>query len=326
MRAFLRQPLERLTSLELCAGGGGQALGLEAAGFQHVGLVEIDRHACATLSRNRPHWNVLNQDLNAFDASRYRGIDLLAGGLPCPPFSRAGKQLGEKDNRNLWPAALRCVGVARPKAVMFENVRGILDGSFDEFRSKVSSARELRGYFTEWRLLQASDFGVSQARQRAVFIAIQNALAERWRWPEPLSAAALTVGEALYDLMAAGGWKGVKSWKRQANGIAPTIVGGSHRHGGPDLGPTRARKEWASLGVNGLLIAETAPDPHYRGMPNLTVRMVARLQGFPDDWEFEGGKTASYRQVGNAFPPPVAAAVARRIRDCLTREERRGCP
>src|SRR5579883_1082484 len=103
------------SSLELCAGGGGQALGLEAAGFHHVGLVELDRHACETLRHNRPSWNIIRADIRSFDSTPYRGIDLLAGGLPCPPFSRAGKQLGEDDDRNLWPAALRIIAKVKPK-------------------------------------------------------------------------------------------------------------------------------------------------------------------------------------------------------------------
>jgi DNA (cytosine-5)-methyltransferase 1 len=119
--------------------------------------------------------------------------------------------------------------------------------------------------------------------------------------------------------MAANGWKGAREWARRADDIAPTIVGGSHKHGGPDLGPTRARKAWAALGVDGLGIAEDAPGPDFAGMPRLTVRMVARLQGFPDDWHFVGSKTQSYRQVGNAFPPPFARAVAASLAACLTR-------
>jgi DNA (cytosine-5)-methyltransferase 1 len=124
--------------------------------------------------------------------------------------------------------------------------------------------------------------------------------------------------------MAAGGWKGAKSWKAHANGIAPTIVGGSKKHGGPDLGPTRARKAWAALGVDGLGIANEPPDTWFPmgKMPKLTVRMVARIQGFKDSWEFVGKKTHAYRQVGNAFPPPVAAAVGSRIALALGKAER----
>lgn len=317
LNKMVRLPLRaQLTSLELCAGGGGQALGLEAAGFSHAALVEIDRHAVATLRHNRPQWTVLQADLREFDASKFEGVDLLAGGLPCPPWSRAGKQHGEDDERNLWPAALKIVGQVKPKAVLFENVRGILDAVFEDFRTRFASAPELEGYTTHWKLLNASDFGVPQLRPRVIFVAIRNEYVHNWSWPEALNAPP-TVGEALYDMMRANGWRGAKKWKSIANEIAPTLVGGSLKHGGPDLGPTRARKEWATLGVDGLGLADAPPAKDFVGAPRLTVAMAARLQGFPSDWEFTGGKTASYRQVGNAFPPPVAAAVASRLRDCL---------
>jgi DNA (cytosine-5)-methyltransferase 1 len=316
-------PTSDLTALELCAGAGGQAIGLEAAGFRHLGLVELDTHACQTLRANSDEhglgWNVIHADLNDWQAHEFEGqVDLLAGGLPCPPFSRAGKQLGEDDERNLWPAALRIVGQVKPTAIMFENVRGILDAVFEDFRRSFSSAPELRDYAAGWKMLNASDFGVSQLRPRVVFVAIRKELAGSWEWPKPAEDQPPTVGEKIYDLVAVNGWRQAKRWKARANEIAPTIVGGSHKHGGPDLGPTRARREWAALGVDGLGIANEAPAKDFVGMPRLTVRMVARLQGFPDDWRFLGGKTASYRQIGNAFPPPVAEAVARQIKECLT--------
>jgi DNA (cytosine-5)-methyltransferase 1 len=120
--------------------------------------------------------------------------------------------------------------------------------------------------------------------------------------------------------MAERGWPGALRWTALANGIAPTIVGGSLKHGGPDLGPTRARAEWLRMSVNGLGIADEAPGPDapVDFIPKLTIRMVARLQGFPDDWQFVGKKTAQYRQIGNAFPTPVAAAVGHSIYAALT--------
>ena len=119
--------------------------------------------------------------------------------------------------------------------------------------------------------------------------------------------------------MAAEGWEGAADWARRANEVAPTIVGGSKKHGGPDLGPTRARAAWARLGVNGKTIGETAPAPGFADMPRLTPRMVARLQGFPDDWHFTGRKTQAYKQIGNAFPPPVAMALGAEIREAIIR-------
>jgi DNA (cytosine-5)-methyltransferase 1 len=181
MSNVIRLPLGgHLTSLELCAGGGGQALGLEAAGFSHVALVDTDRHAVATLRHNRPAWTVLQADLRQLDATRFEGVDLLAGGLPCPPWSRAGKQHGENDERNLWPAALKIVGQVKPKAVLFENVRGILDAVFDDFRTRFADAPELEGYTTHWKLLNASEFGVPQLRPRVIFVAIRHEYADNW--------------------------------------------------------------------------------------------------------------------------------------------------
>ena len=117
--------------------------------------------------------------------------------------------------------------------------------------------------------------------------------------------------------MAENKWTGAKRWAEQADRIAPTLVGGSKKHGGPDLGPTRARKAWAELGVDGRGIADTAPAPGFEGMPRLTSRMMARIQGFPDTWTFGSRKTVACRMIGNAFPPPVAKAVGEQIKECL---------
>jgi DNA (cytosine-5)-methyltransferase 1 len=307
--------MSKLTVLELCAGAGGQALGFEAAGYKHAGLVELDAHACRTLRFNRPKWDVRQEDLNYFDAREFSGVDVVAAGLPCPPFSKAGKQLGSDDERNLFPAALRVIKEVQPRAVVIENVRGILDAVFQDYRTYIAS--QLEGYWTDWHLLNASDYGVPQLRPRVNFVAIRKGLEESFAWPVPMRKKAATVGETLFDLMAADGWKGAATWRDRASEIAPTLVGGSKKHGGPDLGPTRARHAWATLGVNGSTLANEAPERDFVGMPRLTVRMAARIQGFPDSWEFVGGKTAAYRQVGNAFPPPVARSVASSLRDCL---------
>ncbi len=305
------------TSLELCAGAGGQARGLELAGFEHSGVVELDGNCCETLRLNRPKWTVHEEDLNEFDGRPYKGIDLLAGGLPCPPFSVAGKQLGKDDERNLFPAAFRLIDETRPKAVMIENVRGFLSAVFEDYRGFIKSELARLGYEAHWRLLNASDFGVPQLRPRVVIVALRNDIKDRFEWPTPNQFDAPTVGSTLVDLMAARGWRGAKAWASHADDIAPTLVGGSKKHGGPDLGPTRARAAWASLGVNGKSLAEEAPDRDFVGMPRLTVAMAARIQGFDDSWRFSGRKTAAYRQVGNAFPPPVANAVATKLREAM---------
>lgn len=310
-------------SIEICAGAGGQALGLERAGFDHQALVEIDSPCCDTLRYNRRNWNVIEGDLRGFSAAHYRGCDLLAGGVPCPPFSVAGKQLGADDERDLFPEALRLVDEARPRAVMFENVRGFLNAVFEDYRERLKQQLKKLGYIADWRLLNASDFGVPQLRPRVVIVAVRKEISDLFEWPITHEHNPPSVGETLFDLMASRGWRGARAWKEKADDIAPTIVGGSKKHGGPDLGPTRAKRAWASLGVDGHGLADDAPDRDYVGMPRLTVRMVARLQGFPDNWEFAGRKTAAYRQVGNAFPPPVAQAVGEKIMRALNSAARR---
>lgn len=305
--------MARMTSIEICAGAGGQALGLEQAGFQHLALVEIDHHACLTLKANRPSWNVLEMDLKDFSAKEYRGVDLLAGGVPCPPFSVAGKQLGKDDERNLFPEVIRLVSECSPRAIMIENVRGLLDPIFDDYRASITSELKELGYRCFWKLFHASDFGVPQLRPRTILVALQRAFVDFFSLPSTSTKPAPTVGEVLFDEMFSLGWLGAIEWKQKANCIAPTIVGGSKKHGGPDLGPSRARKAWELLGVDGKCIANGPPSPDFVGMPRLTVKMAALLQGFPPEWEFIGKKTPAYRQVGNAFPPPVAKAVGESV-------------
>ena len=165
-----------------------------------------------------------------------------------------------------------------------------------------------------------SDFGVPQLRPRVIIVALKREIWDRFDWPQVRTRNASTVGEALYPLMSSRGWKGADAWKEHADDVAPTLVGGSKKHGGPDLGPTRAKRAWASLGVDGMGIADLPPGSEHRlhHVPRLTVPMVAKLQGFPDDWQISGRKTAAYRQIGNAFPPPVAQAVAAQIKAALT--------
>lgn len=305
------------SSLEICAGAGGQALGIEQAGFDHVSLVEIEAAACQTLRLNRSHWQVTEGDLRNYSAENWRGVELLAGGVPCQPFSKAGTQLGDEDERDLFPEAIRLVSECKPQAVLLENVRGLLDSVFDEYRAKIIADLKKLGYIAEWRLLNASDFGVPQLRPRVVFVALKKHAANYFVWPAPQIVPPQTVGETLVDLMASNGWRGAKPWCERACDIAPTLVGGSKKHGGPDLGPTRAKKAWASIGVDGMGIADDAPEKNFAGMPRLTIRMTARIQGFPDHWQFSGKKTAAYRQIGNAFPPPVACAVGTQIQAAL---------
>lgn len=311
---------QRLTSVEICAGAGGQALGLERAGFAHTAVVEIDNWAAETLRLNRaqdgPHgaWPVYEMDIHDLDGLQWRDqVDLFAGGVPCPPFSIAGKQLGGDDERDLFPQALRLVKEINPRAVLLENVKGLGQKRFESYRAQIIEELQELGYTVFWQLLQAADFGVPQLRPRFILVALKHEYVEYFSWPEEVDHIT-SVGDALHHLMAVNGWPGADDWARQARDVAPTLVGGSKKHGGPDVGPTRAREAWRKLGVRGSSIADESPSADFpvndpECMPRLTVAMGGVVQGFPEDWKWAGRKTAQWRQVGNAFPPAVAQAV-----------------
>ncbi|MFC7920704.1 DNA cytosine methyltransferase [Streptomyces cinereoruber] len=359
----------KLTSIEICAGAGGQAVGLHQAGFRHLALVEIDKHAVETLRHNienqrdwaweKEYCLVAEGDVKKFrpleqvrvpfgmngeegdlqgeaELLKPRQLDLLAGGVPCPPFSSAGKQLGREDERDLFPKMLDLVDELQPRAVMIENVRGLLEPErkFRYYRNHIKNRLRKSGYvICGWRVLEAQNFGVPQLRPRAILVAIREDSYRGFSWPEPYSKIA-TVAEKLSDSMAQrlGGKESPRyqEWLKKASlgTVAPTLVGGSKKHGGADLGPTRAKKAWAALGVDAMGVANDEdkmvdPDRDLGNLergPKLTVAQAAIIQGFPEEWEFKGGgKTARYRQVGNAFPPPVAAAVGESIREALLR-------
>ena len=241
----------------------------------------------------------------------------MAGGVPCPPFSVASKQLGKNDERDLFPEALRLISEIKPRAIMLENVRGFLDKKFDSYRNFIISAIENCGYKVQLKLLNASDFGVSQLRPRVVIVGIKNNEQGIFNFPAADKNAPLTVGELLKPLMSAKNLKGATEWAARANEIAPTIVGGSKKHGGADLGSVRAKKAWAELGVDGNGVADEPPEENFMGMPRLTKEMIVLIQGFPPEWNFGNKKTAACRMIGNAFPPPVAEKIGLEIRRCL---------
>lgn len=316
-----------LSVVEICAGAGGQALGLQRAGFEHHLAIELDPTAAKTLSQNAGCQVVVGDvaDRAVWNPADYAGVDLLAGGVPCPPFSVAGKRLGSSDERDLFAWAVEQVAVMAPRALLLENVRGLAAPRFSGYRQRVLDRLAQLGYVADWRLLRACDFGVAQLRPRFVLVAMRPEDAAYFSWPEPLPGRA-TVGQVLRDLMSANGWQHADDWAAMAADIGPTLVGGSKKHGGADLGPTRARFAWSRLGVDGGGIADEAPDANAPSpsvkAPRLTIPMVARLQGWTDEdgWEFAGRKTSQYRQIGNAFPPPVARAVGVSIRAALRHE------
>jgi DNA (cytosine-5)-methyltransferase 1 len=188
-------------------------------------------------------------------------------GLPCPPFTSAGRQLGEADERNLFPAAFRIIQEVQPEAVMIENVRALLDKRFAPYRDLIADRLCGLGYEVRFELLNAADFGVPQNRPRVFIIGLRPQYVSAFEMPaeEPRRT---TVADALFDLMQS--WAGAEEWRKIAVGIAPALVGGSKKHGGPDLAPTRARAAWAALGVDGRGIADHPPAEDFAGYPSFT--------------------------------------------------------
>lgn len=319
----------RLTSLEICAGAGGLTMGLDAAGFDPVALVERNRHACDTLRTNRLGWRVLEMDLRDFVAQEHPytyDVDLLAAGLPRVKSPAAGRRIEDLYERELLEAAVWLVAEVRPRAVLIENVPALVsDDAFTGIREFVRLELEHLGYALHWRTINARDFGIAQDRRMGLLVALQPESAGRFRWPEPLRTPPPTVGAVLWKSMAARGWPGAVAWATRADRLAPAIVGGSERRGGADLGPTGTKKAWARMGVNGGGIGDEVPGADYQwdpngdvmNLPKLTVEQVALLQGFPPHWRLQGGKTARYRQLGHATPPPVARALGERIATAL---------
>ncbi|MBS1675646.1 MAG: DNA (cytosine-5-)-methyltransferase [Actinobacteria bacterium] len=325
MRKSRATDKQEFSVVEVCAGAGGQSLGLHKAGFVHRLAVELDGTAADTLRQNLGAPVVVGDVANpdVWNPADFAGVSLFAGGVPCPPFSAAGKQLGTSDERDLFAWAIEQIPVIQPKAVLLENVRGLAAPRFAAYRQRILDRLEEFDFIGEWKLLHASDFGVPQLRPRFVLVALPAADMPYFRWPEPDVKNRVTVGDSLYELMASNGWKHANAWREMANDIGPTLVGGSKKHGGADLGPTRAKQAWAKLGVDGRGVADDVPRADAPApsvvMPRLTIEMAARIQGWTDEdkYVFSGRKTSQYRQIGNAFPPPVAKAIGERIAAAL---------
>lgn len=307
--------------IELFAGAGGMAQGLNNAGYSHEALIEWNRDAAETLRLNHPRWNVVGSNIHELDPRDFGHADLIAAGLPSR--SAFPKEAGVQPRLEDFPElaqALHFVEVIQPSAVFFENVGAFAAPRFKTWRESLSAKLSEYGYDSTWKLMQSYEYGVPQLRPRFVLVAIRIDKYNRFSWPLP-TLERNTVGGALRDLMAERGWKGADRWARLADDIGPTIVGGSVSRGGADLGPTRTRDAWLRLGIDGRSIAAMAPgaDEPFNMQPKLTTRMVARLQGFDDGWQFSGSKTSVYRQIASALPPAVARAVAESIRDALIR-------
>ncbi|KQX78833.1 DNA cytosine methyltransferase [Streptomyces clavifer] len=317
------------TFVDVCSGAGGLALGLEQAGFEPRLLLDDDELAVTTLRTNRPHWNVLRSDLLDFDPSEHPesyDVDLLSAGLPRVKSSATVGRASSHTEERLLKAAIHLVHAIRPRAVLIENVPGLAHSdTYQQFRDFARAELLHLGYEFSWFTVNAADFGVPQTRKQGVLVAVERQRAKEFRLPTPTVVQPTTVGEALAPSMASHGWRDAARWADQADRPAPTLVGGSKGRGGADLGPTGAKRTWATIGVNGHTVGDRIPGADFvwdptlgrENMVKLTVEQCALLQGFPESWEISGLKTARYRQVGHATPPPVGKALGRAVADAL---------
>ncbi|MCX4581909.1 DNA cytosine methyltransferase [Streptomyces sp. NBC_01481] len=309
--------------MEICAGAGAQALGLESAGFDPVLLIDSKADACFTIDLNRPDWDVVCMDVSQFHPGMRPdtlGIDLLSGGLPRVKSSATVGRAEDTEERGVLRAAIGLVRELRPKAVLLENVPDLVESpSFEDDRSWIETELKSEGYRWSWRVLNAADFGVPQNRSSGFLVALQDSYFFRFSWPEPDELPPPTVGQVLGPSMSAYGWPGAERWVKGADRLAPALVGGSDRRGGADLGPTGTKKAWASLGVNGNSLGDEPPGADFPVdvQPKLTVDQAALIQAIPPEWRLFGGKTSRYRQIGHAMPPPLATAVGRAIAAAL---------
>lgn len=323
-----RKPLAELPArwarprvVELCAGAGGLALGLERAGFEHVALIERNKNAVATLRANRPGWNVVEADVRKVDFTQYQNqrIDLLAGGLPCTPFSTVGQKKGRHDENDLLREGIRAVQEIRPKAFLFENVEGLLHSRHADYVAFILREFAKAGYVAEINRIDAADYGVAQNRSRIMLVGMRKDLAGPFRMPRKFPELATNMGIVLADLMTEAGWSGAEPWlqsMRDRDYRADTIRGyqGSARDGEA----VRALKRQIRYAppAKAAPTDEEASKPGF--VPGLTNRMRARLQGFPDDWSFVGGLGPVADQIGNAVVPAVAQATGLAMLSALT--------
>lgn len=304
----MRDPTS-LRSLSLFSGGGGLDLGFWRAGFEHVASYEIMEQAAATLVKARPEWAVHGGgegDVRGIDWRQFRGqVDVVHGGPPCQPFSSAGRQRGELDDRDMWPEFVRAVKQIRPLAFVGENVPALASNKFDEYVNKAITGPLEKDYTIRQIRLHAPDFGVPQIRRRVFFIGIRSRIsARRWRQPEPRNALPMGMREAL-GLPDIG-----------LDDLSPTIRSSltGPRHTTSILSSVSAKHKFERLRVWPNGVGRTREDAHKFVAPNghfrLSVQDVALLQGFPDDWPWVGATYMALGQIGNAVPPPMAYAVA----------------
>jgi DNA (cytosine-5)-methyltransferase 1 len=316
-----RQP-HGLRFLSLFSGGGGFDLGFERAGFEHVASFDILDVCGGTLQRNRPQWEVLcgaSGDVTKVDWSSYKGkVDLIHGGPPCQPFSIAGKQDGSKDDRDMWPAFIDAVLTLMPEAFVAENVPGLLDPKFRQYVDTAILAPLTPHYHILKFKAVASDFGVPQIRKRVIFVGFRSRkVAELYKIPEPTHFSKDSLFYSDQHTMGTRAALGLEDIGFDC--FAPTLRSGftGPRKSTSILNSKASQKVWGKLQIwpNGVQKSreEAIMFPPENGHFRLSVQDCALLQGFPDDWIFQGAAYQILGQIGNSVCPPVGYAIAKSV-------------
>lgn len=326
-------------SIELFAGCGGLALGLEKAGFSHLGLVEIDKYACATLKKNRPNWQILEQDITKFDYKKLleifdinkKELDLLSGGYPCQSFSYAGKRLGLEDIRGtMFFYFAKFLKILEPKMFLCENVKGLISHNNGKTLQTMIDVFSDVGYKVQYKILNANDYGVAQKRQRIVIIGIRNDLNLNYEFPKPLEYKPV-LKDALKNVPNSIGAKYTDERKKAFALVPP---GGYWRDIDQEIAKSYMKScYYMKGGRTGILRRISWDEPcltltcspsqkqtdrcHPDEVRPFTTREYARIQSFPDNWEFVGGMANIYKQIGNAVPVNLAYEIGVSIKKAL---------
>lgn len=336
---------KRRTCIELFAGAGGLALGLEQAGFDEVALVEIDKVACQTLRLNRPHWNIIEDDIVEISKKdllkqfklKEGELDLISGGYPCQAFSYAGKKLGLDDVRGtMFYYYAEFIKQLKPKMFLAENVKGLTThDKGNTIKTMINVFQDL-GYKVEWKVLNALDYGVAEKRQRVVIIGIRNDLVDKVKFeypvpfeykpvlrdvlqnvPDSVGAKYPESKKKVFDLVPPGGY-----WKDLPDDIAKEYMKSCYYMGGGRTGIAR-RISWDEpcLTLTCSPMMKQTDRCHPDESRPFTTREYARIQSFPDDWQFAGKMNDIYKQIGNAVPVNLAKCVGIQIVEALNRGE-----
>ncbi|EPY11710.1 DNA (cytosine-5-)-methyltransferase [Paenibacillus alvei] len=341
------KPHKQYNVVELFAGAGGLALGLEQAGFNTLGLVEFDKHACQTLRTNRKKWNVIEEDIIKVAEEGIGkfiptsdNVDLLSGGFPCQAFSYAGKKMGLDDVRGtMFYYYAKILKELKPKMFLAENVRGLINHDGGKTLQTILEVFSEIGYDVKWKLLRALDYDVAQKRERIVIIGVKKELSKYTsvKFPEPFGYH-LTLKDVLKNVPTSDGAKYPESkrkvldlvppggyWRDLPEDLAKSYMGKSYYSGGGRTGMAR-RLSWDEPSLT--LTCSPAQKQTERCHPDetrpFTMREYARIQSFPDDWEFKCSLNNAYKQIGNAVPVNMAKAIGLSIINSLNQIERKG--